>query len=273
MRPVPRLLLAAAGLLLSLPAVAQRRNVGNLALQPEAQVELALKGSDYLLVGISALAPGNSGGPTFAGGQLRLGYERFWSEKWSSGATLRILGGPNDGYGDFIGQAGNIIPGLLLRHTSTAGGFVFGQRLGAEYGTTYDVLGSDVKDRALARLRLDVERPLAVGEKVSLRPRLAYEAAAYVRLQRDDNELKERVVDFGNLRGEVGLRFSSYLDITPWVASQTWYINTLPQFDNAGKQVGGGRTNLLTPLVGLDVRLTLGGAAAAGERRQLPSQH
>ena len=207
MRFVSGLLLAAAGLLLTLPAVAQRRNVAKLALQPEAQVELALKGSDYLLVGVSALAPGNRSGSTFAGGQLRIGYEHFWSEKWSGGATLRVLGGPINGYGDFIGQAGNIIGGLLLRHTSTAGGFVFGQRLGAEYGTTYDILGSDVKDRVLARLRFDVEKPLALGEKVTLRPRLAYEAAAYVRLQRDDNELKERVIDFGNLRGEVGYAF------------------------------------------------------------------
>ncbi|OGX82961.1 hypothetical protein BEN48_04155 [Hymenobacter glacialis] len=268
------MLLAAAGLVVSLPAVAQRRNVANLSLQPEAQVELALKGNDYLLVGISALAPlNNVSGPTFAGGQLRLGYERFWSEKWSGGATLRVLGGPSDGYGDFIGQAGNLIAGLLLRHTSTAGSFVFGQRLGAEYGTAYNAQGRDVKDRALARLRFDVERPLTVGEKVTLRPRLAYEAAAYVRLQRDDNELKERVVDFGNLRGEVGLRFSPALDITPWVAYQTWYINTLPQFDNTGKQVGGGRTNLLTPLLGLDLRLTFGSTAAGTERRQLPTQH
>lgn len=235
---------------------------------------MALQDNDYLLLGLGAVAPrNNTGGSTFAGGQLRLGYEHFWSENWSGGATLRILGGPNDGYGDFIGQAGNIIPGLLLRHTSTVGGFTFGQRLGAEYGTTYDVLGSDVKDRALARLRFDVERAFPVGEKVTLRPRLAYEAAAYVRLQRDDNELKERVLDFGNLRGEVGLRFSPHLDVTPWVSSQAWYINALPQFDGTGKQVGGGRTNLVTPLVGLDVRLTLGPGATGAERRQLPSQH
>lgn len=265
-------LLAAAWLLLATAASAQQRFVGDAVLLPEAEVELALKGDDYLLATFNLVRATNSGGPTFAGGQLRLAYEHFWDEQWSGGATLRLLGGEY-GYGDFIGQNGNITPGVLLRHTSNLGAFTFGQRLGAEYATTFDVVNSQTKDRGLARLRFDVERSLPLGEKVSLRPRLAYEVAAYLRLQRGANDYPERVIDFGALRGEVGLRLSPHLDVTPWVASQAHYITSLPQFNSSGVQVGGGRTNLVLPLVGLDVRLTLMRNEAAAERRQLPTQH
>ena len=108
---------------------------------------------------------------------------------------------------------------------------------------------------------------------MAIRPRIAYEVVTYLRLQRDENQLKERVVDFGNLRAEVGVRLSPHVDFTPWVASQTYYLNTLPQFDASGKQTGGGRTNLLTPIVGLDLRLTIFTKAATAERYQLPTQH
>ncbi|HEX8506392.1 MAG TPA: hypothetical protein VF630_13570 [Hymenobacter sp.] len=274
MRRLPYLLLIASGLLFSAHAsLAQRRIASETALQPEAQVELALKGNDYLLAGLSLVAPRNNGGGTFAGGQVRLGYEHFWTESWSGGATLRVIGGPENGFGDLPGQAGNIIPGVLLRHTSRVGGFTFGQRLGAEYGTTFDVLSSDIEDRALARLRFDVERYFSAGGKVGFRPRVAYEVAAYLRLQRDLNETKERAIDLGSLRAEVGLRLSPGVDLTPWGAFQTTYINSLPSFDANGKQVGGGRTNLVIPVVGLDVRLTLGRRDALTKRQQLPTQH
>ncbi|UOQ72443.1 hypothetical protein [Hymenobacter cellulosilyticus] len=161
----------------------------------------------------------------------------------------------------------------MLRHRSIVGKYSFGQRLGTEYGISFQQYdGSEVKDRALGRLRLDVERSFVLGEALTLSPRLAYEAAAYLRLQRDEDQAKERVVDFGNLRAEVGVRFSPELDITLWTASQTQYLNTLAQFDASGRQVGGGRTNLRTPLLGLDLRLTLN----AGKRelwQPLPTQH
>lgn len=268
-----RFLLAAACLLPARAASAQNRVVGDGPLLPEAQVEVALKGDDYLLatLNLTCLTNGGSNSP-FAASQLRLAYEHFWNEQWSGGATLRVLGGDH-GYGDFIGQNGNITPGLLLRHTSNLGAFTFGQRLGAEYAATFTALGGQSNDRGLARLRFDVARSLPLGKKASLRPRLAYEVAACLRPQRGANDYPERVIDFGALRGEVGLRLSPHLDVTPWVASQTHYITSLPQFNGSGVQVGGGRTNLVVPLVGLDVRLTLGRSVAAAERRQLPTQH
>lgn len=269
-----RFLLPVVGLMLASAASAQNRLVGDALLLPEAQVEAALKGDDYLLATFNLVCLTNGGaGSTFAGGQLRLAYEHFWSTQWSGGATLRVLGGGGYGYGDFIGQSGNITPGVLLRHTSSIGSFLFGQRLGAEYAATYDALNSQNNARGLGRLRLDVERSWPLGEKVSLRPRLAYELAAYLRLQRGPNDAPERVIDFGALRGEVGLRLSPHLDVTPWVASQTHYINSLPQFNSGGGQVGGGRTNLVAPLIGLDVRLTVVRSEATTERRQLPTQH
>ncbi len=253
-------------------ATAQRRGVNDLLLVPEAQVELALKGADYVLAGFNLIASPD-GGATFAGGQLRLGYEHFWSQQWSAGATFRVLGGSNYSYGDILGLEGNITPGLLVRHSGKIGAFNFGQRLGLEYATTFDVLGSSNEDRALTRLRLDMDRMFPLGAKLALRPRLAYEAVTYLRLQRDENQPKERVIDFGNLRAEVGVRVSPHFDFTPWVASQTSYVNSLPQYDANGQQIRGGQTNLLTPTLGLDLRLTLFSSSAEKDRFQLPTQH
>lgn len=264
--------LAVGGMLVATGASAQRRSVGDVVLTPEAQVEVAFKGADYLLASFNLIS-NPSGGGSFAGGQLRLGYEHFWNEQWSAGATLRILGGDNYSYGDFLGLEGNITPGVLVRHTGKLGAFNFGQRLGLEYATTFDVLGSSNENRALTRLRLDVDRVFPLGGKLAIRPRIAYEVVTYLRLQRDENQLKERVVDFGNLRAEVGVRLSPHVDLTVWSASQTYYLNTLPQYDASGQQTGGGRTNLLTPLVGLDLRLTVFTKAATPERYQLPTQH
>ncbi|TGE27097.1 hypothetical protein [Hymenobacter metallicola] len=253
-------------------ATAQRRSVSDLTLAPEVQVEVALAGDDYLFVGYhSLLLPNQSG---LDGGQIRAGYEHFWNENWSGGATLRFLGSSREGLGDFLGQPGFVLPGLLLRHRSSLGKFTLGQRLGAEYGIGSNTRNSQgqAEARSLVRLRLDVERMLPLGATVALRPRLAYEPAAYLRLQRDDEETKERVLDFGALRAEVGVRVGAHVEVTPWVATQTRYLNTLAQFDADGNQTGGGRTNLVTPLVGLDVRFTVLPMSST-ERRQLPTQH
>lgn len=272
-----RFLLLAAGLFVAGTASAQRRSTLGLVLLPEAQVEVALKGDDYLLAGVSLVTnPSGQGGSTFAGGQLRLGYEHFWSKQWSVGATLRVLGGEYDGYGDFLGLGGNVTPGALLRHRGAIAGFTFGQRLGLEYAMTLansSSANSESRDRALLRLRFDVDRLFPLGEQLALRPRVAYEAAAYLRLQRKEGETRERVIDFGALRAELGLRVSPLLDLTPWASSQTRYINSLPQTDANGNPTGGGRTNLVSPVVGLDVRLTLGAGKAGAERQQLPTQH
>lgn len=247
-------------------------------LVPEAQAEVALAGNDYLLAGVNFTFLTQSLGSTYIGGQLRLGYEHFWNERWSGGATLRVLQGEDfAGYGDIIRLPGNVTPGLLLRHTGKIGSFTFGQRLGAEYAITFNnpVNGPDSpnRSRALARLRFDVERQFSLNEKVALRPRVAYEAVAFLRLQRPENSLQERVVDFGSLRGELGLRLSPRFDLTPWVAYQTSYINTLAQFDANGKQTGGGKLNLIAPVIGLDVRFTFLRGGDSAERKQLPTQH
>jgi hypothetical protein len=191
----------------------------------------------------------------------------------SAGATLRVLGGSNYSYGDFLGLEGNITPGALVRHTGKLGAFNFRQRLGLEYATTFDVLGSNNENRAFTRLCLDVDRVFPLGGKLAIRPRITYEIVTYLRLQREENQLKERVVDFGNLRAEVGVRVSPHFDFTPWIASQTFYLNGLPRFDANGNQISNGRANLLTPLIGLDARLTILTGAATAERYQLPTQH
>jgi len=266
------ILCVAGGCLLATTATAQRRDVRSLTLLPEAQVELALKGNDYLLAGFN-LITNPDGGSTFAAGQFRLGYEHFWNERWSAGATLRVLGGSNYSYGDFLGLDGNVTPGVLVRHSGKIGAFNFGQRLALEYATTFDAVGSNNESRALTRLRLDLDRVFPLGEKLAIRPRIAYEVVTYLRLQRDENQLKERVVDFGNLRAEVGVRVSPRIDFTPWVASQTRYFKGLPSLDINGNVIRSGRANFVTPLAGLDVRLTLLGKKSNSDRQQLPTQH
>ena len=274
MHLLSQFLLIISCLVFTIAAQAQRRSVGDVLLVPEIQTELALQGDDYLLATFNLVLPTNgTSNSTFAGGQLRLGYEHFWNERWSWGGTLRIIGGETQGYGDLVGLAGDVAPGLLLRHSGKIGSLNFGQRLGLEYTMTFkDTRNLGGEDRALTRLRFDVDRLFSLGERLAIRPRIAYEIATYLRLQRDEDELKERVIDFGSLRAELGLRLSPRFDFTPWVASQTIYSNFLPQYDATGNQTSGGRTNSVFPLVGFDARLTLLGGNSA-ERRQLPTQH
>ncbi|UOQ79953.1 hypothetical protein [Hymenobacter sp. 5414T-23] len=129
MIPARAYLILPALLLAGLTASAQRRLGGYTALRPEVQAELALKSNDYLFMGLSGLHVKESG-TALSGGQLRLGYEHFWNEQWSGGATLRLLGQYRQGLGDFLGQPGNVIPGVFVRHTNKIGSFNFGQRLG-----------------------------------------------------------------------------------------------------------------------------------------------
>ena len=261
-------------LLLGETAVAQRRSTSDLVLLPEVQAEIALPGNDYVLVGFNAIGGNYSGGPEFSSGQLRFGYEHFWSENWSGGGTLRVVTERNGGYGDgdFQGLAGNVIPGVLVRHAAPLGLLRFSQRLGVEYAArTGNSLGSD--SRAHARLRLGLDREFAVGSRVKLRPRLSYEALTYLRFQRDENQNKERFIDFGNARAEVGVRLSPRIDFTPWFALQTQYINALMQFDQNNNPVSGGRTNLRAPVLGLDLRFLLGKNALSANRIVLPTQH
>ena len=266
------LLLAATWLLACINATAQRRSVGDVQLLPEVQAELALKGDDYVLLGVQGLL--NTQSPTGADLDrigFNFGYERFWNQQWSGGATLQANSYNNQSDGISGSKLrSDFIPELFVRHWNTLGSFNFRQRLGVEYFISG---GKNTQDRALTSLRLDLDRPIPIGTNGLLRPRLAYEAVAYLRLQRDEDEPRERVIDVGALRAEVGVRVSPHFDFTPWVATQTNYINALPQYDANGKETAGGRTNLVTPIIGLDVRLTLFRGGAPFERRQLPTQH
>ncbi|TGE21962.1 hypothetical protein E5K00_17035 [Hymenobacter aquaticus] len=253
-------------------AQAQRRTVGPTLLLPELQAEYALRQDDYLL--LSVQGPTRTG--SYDGTQLnqlglRLGYERFWSPQWSGGGALRT-----DAYTSFQGVSDdknlflNITPELYLRHWNTFGAVNFRQRLGVEYTVPGEPL---VDGRALARLRLDVDRVMMVG-KLALRPRVAYEALAYLRFQREEEQEKERVIDFGSLRADLGIRVSPHVDVTPWVASNASYLFVLEQTDlNGNVTVPGGKANTVVPVVGLDLRYTLFRGGATFERRQLPTQH
>ncbi|OWP64800.1 hypothetical protein CDA63_00100 [Hymenobacter amundsenii] len=260
-------------LLLAENAAAQDRSTSNVVLLPEVQAEIALPGNDYVLVGVNAFSQTNRGGSTFAGGQLRVGYEHFWNEHWSWGPTLRIGSDAGGGYGDFLGVVGNLTPGVLLRHAGPIGSFRFSQRLATEYAASTNDSFSNNGNRAHARLRLGLDREFGFGPRLKLRPRLSYEALAYLRFQREANQNKERFIDFGSARAEVGVRLSPRIDFTPWVALQTQYINALPQFDQNGNPVSGGRTNLRTPVLGLDLRFLLGKNALSSDRIILPTQH
>ncbi|TGE19853.1 hypothetical protein [Hymenobacter elongatus] len=263
---------AAVLIVLSFSAQAQRNSVNNTLLLPELQAEVALHDDDYLLVSVQ--------GPTRIGGfdgtqldrlGLQLAYEKFWSERWSGGATLR-----GAAYGVYRGGSDvqrlyvDGTPELFVRHWNTWGKFNFRQRLGLEYTFLSDPLA---EGRAVTRLRLDLDRVFAVG-KLALRPRLAYEAFTYLRFQREETEPKERIIDFGALRADLGIRVSPHLDLTPWVASNTAYRFVLEQTDVDGNVVvPGGKFNSITPVVGLDIRFTIFRGPGVFERRQLPTQH
>jgi hypothetical protein len=256
--------------LIATAATAQRRSVGSTLLQPEVQTELALTGDDYALAAFNLGAQTVSSGSKFSTAQLRLGYEHFWNEQWSGGGLLNVYSYDNGYSNNRRRRDYTITPEAFVRHWNTLGSFNFRQRLSVEQQIA---LADDAESRAIIRLRLDLDRVFPLGTSLALRPRISYEAAAFLRLQRDELEEKERVIDLGTLRGEIGVRVSPHLDFTPWVASQTTYINALVQTDANGNVTGGGRTNLITPVVGLDLRFTFFKGGSVFERRQLPTQH
>ncbi|RFP63706.1 hypothetical protein D0N36_18040 [Hymenobacter lapidiphilus] len=257
------------------PAAAQSRFTTEWTVLPELQAEFALRGNDYLLVGFNLARPVgvNKAYDVDPGFQFRLGYERFWNPNWSWGATFRIGRNAYGGNGDFLNMPGSIVPGLLLRHSSQIGPLRFSQRLAAEYATSFVILGDSPRNRALARLRLGLDHEFGLGSTLKLRPRLSYEVLTYLRFQRDEDQPKEQFVDLGGLRGELGVRLSPRFDLTPWVASQTSYMKALDQFDVNGNRVSGGNFRFVSPVVGLDLRVTLGRAALDADRQPLPTQH
>jgi hypothetical protein len=266
--------LGAASLLLAVlgarPATAQdRRVVNGLELWPELQAEYALQDDNYGWLGVSGpVTTKASTDLKYVG--IRAGYEHFWNNQWSGGGLLQFA--TYNSYrssSDAAHLSLDFTPELYVRHWNTFGSFNFRQRLGLEYF----IPAGGAESRALTRLRFDLDRLVPVGRFV-LRPRLVYEGRAFLRLQRDANEPKERVIDYTMLRAEVGVRLSDHIDFTPWFAHQTAYAFTLPQTDASGKvTIPGGRRNFVTPYLGLDVRYTLFRGKEVFERRQLPTQH
>lgn len=259
------------GLLTGSAALAQRRQVGEMAVWPELQGEYALQGNDYALLGVRLplLAEAGAGLQAQQFG-LRGGYEHFWNTRWSWGGNLYL-----DSYSatrngvDVSYLHANVTPEVLVRHWNTLGSYNFRQRLGVEY---FIAGGPNTESRGLTRLRLDLDRLIPVG-RIVLRPRVAYEGMAYLRLQRDESQPKERVIDYTSWRADLGVRLSDHFDLTPWFAYQTTYYFVLGGTRPDGTEFSGGRRNIVTPTLGVDLRYTLFRGKQAFERRQLPTQH
>ena len=265
-------------LLLLGPTLAQaqaRRIIQTLQLWPEAQAELTLKNGDYLLLALRgqreteadyAASPRRLG---FDQGLARLGYEHFWTEHRSWGATASLFGSSGGG-------TDLLIPEVLLRHRSPLGPLAFGQRLSLERAVplTANQGGSGPPSQTNARLRFDLEKLLPLGP-LTLRPRLSYEAMTHIRLRKEAADPEERAFQFTSLRAEVGCRVSSRFDFTPWFAYQTTYYYAIESLDSKGQVVvPAGPVNQVAPVVGLDLRFTLGrDESSASQRPQLPTQH
>ena len=289
MRTIVSVLLVGGLLLSSRAAQAQydpnvaHRSVQPLELWPELQGELALANGDYLLLALrgerstydySSAVKRPLG---FDTRRATVAYEHFWNPHWSWGGTLRYESAANfetNSYGDLL------VPELLLRHRSPIfGGLTFGQRLGVERQILVNrhVVGSAGADGQFwGRLRVDVERLFFFNGDImgfALRPRLSYAASTHLRFQKDVSDPDERTIQFTSLRGEVGLRLSPRIDVTPWFAYQTNYQQSLVFTDVNGNPVSGGKTNYVYPTLGLDLRFTLLPVAPSANRQQLPTQH
>ena len=256
--------------LLAPPAAAQtRRAVYGLQLWPELQAELALPGRDYLLLAVRGenLTDNNGTATTsrflgFDERRVTLGYEHFWNEHWSIGGTLGYFAATSAQYA--------LVPELLLRHCSAIGPLTFGQRLSGE--RTFPS-PTNATGQTNARLRLDLEKLFALGP-LALRPRLSYQADTHVRIITSEADARERTIQLTSLRGEIGCRLSPRVDFTPWFAYQTQYSFGLEQTDGKGNVVvPASRTNLVSPVLGLDLRFTFCNGQDASTRQQLPTQH
>lgn len=253
------------------------RQVWATGLWPEAQGEFALRNGDYLLVsarGERTLGDYSSNRILgFDGRRALLGYEHFWSPQWSVGGTARLLGSG--------GSTGYLVPEVLLRHRSLVfGGLTFGQRLGVERTIPFVINSKGAiapEGEFWSRLRVEVERFVYLGPSqatsLALRPRLSYEAATHLRLQKADTDPDERTIQYTSLRAEVGVRVLPQLDFTPWFAYQTTYLQSAVFTDAKGTPVSGGKINQVMPTFGLDLRYTLLPTGVKTARQQLPTQH
>ncbi len=239
----------------------------SLGLALRGQGELALQNGDYLLLELGTAR--STGSDRLDQGAAAVAYEHFWTPHWSGGGRLLANWGGND--------ATVFVPEVLLRHRSAVGPLTFGQRLSAER-IIYAASGTSQNDQTWGRLRLDLEKIIPLGGAnaatgLALRPRLAFEAATHLRLQKADSDPSERFIQYTSLRAEVGLRTSARFDFTPWYAYGAEYLVTLPQYDSKGNQTAGGNFNRRRPSLGLDLRFTFGPGRGAAGRQQLPTQH
>jgi hypothetical protein len=269
-----RFLLPVLVLLAGTATAQTSRQVRPLTLAPQLQGEAALTNGDYALLTVfGARATGTDAAARSLGLDTRgilAGYEHFWNAQWSIGVQALLLYGGTD--------QRLFIPQVLVRHRSPVfGGITFGQRLDVERSFPHNfnyTPASAGQGQTWARLRVDLEKLLPIGASgVALRPRLSYEAATHLRLQKDVNDGEERTIQETNFRVEVGVRLSPTIDFTPWFAYGTSYLVTLPQYDKNGLQVSGGNLNNVYPVLGLDVRFTLLQTGGKADRQQLPTQH
>jgi len=273
------LLLAGAGQVAAQSTEKLRRPV---ALGPELQAAVALSADNYTYFSVG----GRRETENFAGRNpalgldylnLTAGYEHRWQPQWSWGATLRYASEP----ATFVRRSA-VVPGLLLRHRAALGPVQFGQRLGVEYAigeAAYNAAPfptTSVASRTLVRLRLDVEKTIRLGsrpEGFALRPRVSFEPALFLRLQKADLDPDKRTVDFTSLRGEIGVQAGPQLTLTPWVGLLANYSRLLIQTDKNGVPTSNGKLNTTTPVVGLDLRYTFFARPASADWQQLPTQN
>ncbi len=270
-----RLLLLALPLAAAFSAHAQtRRATDPLAVAPTAQGEVALNNGDYVLLSLGTVR--YTGEDQSGQGLAAVAYEHFWTPNWSWGG--RVLANWSTG----AGRGGLLTPEVLLRHRSAVGPLTFGQRLSAERRIEVGVVTSggsgSSNDQNWGRLRFDLEKIIPLGGAdaatgPALRPRLAFEAATHLRLQKADTDPSERFIQYTSLRAEAGVRTSARFDFTPWFAYGTDYLVTLPQRDSKGNQTAGGNLNAVRPTLGLDVRFTFGPGRDKAGRQPLPTQH
>jgi hypothetical protein len=255
------------------------------AAQPELQAELQTTHRNYVYLAVGGLRYSDYNDVVtnrtlgLDVRYLAAGYEQqFANDAWSWGATARLAGA--------AGSYTVFQPGLLLRHRSALGPLSFGQRLGAEYaladGTrlnpAYDLLPTYyAASPLLVRLRLDLqpESDIRLGDAVAMSPRLGFEPALFLRLQKAASDPDKRTIDFTSLRGELAFSFAKgRLVATPWYALQTQYLRTLIQTDQYGNPTSNGRLNVLLPTVGLEVRYCITNIIHVEEGHfSLPTQH
>jgi hypothetical protein len=273
------LLLASAGQAAAQSTEKLRRPV---VLAPELQAAVTLAEGNYAYFSVGGRRETeNFSGRNAALGldflHLTAGYEHNWNPEWSWGATLRYATEPATAL-----KRSALVPGLLLRHRAAVGPVQFGQRLGVEYAlgaAEYNASPfptTSVYSRTLLRLRLDVEKLIRLGSQpngFALRPRVSFEPALFLRLQKADTDGEKRTVDFTSLRGETGVQAGAQLTLTPWVGMQANYSRLVIQFDKNNLPTSNGKLNTSTLAVGLDLRYTFSASQPAGEWQQLPTQN